>query len=95
MSAAVRYEDHFGPIEPLEAGSAPTSAPSARRGRPHEAQLHDLVAQMHLSVVRATTTVDIETKVGLWASYRAARARALAMMASVSEADRTSRLHSV
>jgi hypothetical protein len=50
---------------------------------------------MHLSVVRATTTVDIETKVGLWASYRAARARALAMMASVSEADRTSRLHSV
>jgi len=94
MSAAVRYEDHYGPIEPLEARSARRSAPPAQ-DRPVAAQLRDLVEHMHLSVVQATMTVDIETKVGLWASYRAARAEALALVASVSEARRTSRLHSV
>lgn len=95
MSAAVRYEDHFGPIEPLEARSAQRSAPPVWQGRPHAARLRDLVEHMHLSVVQATMTVDVETKVGLWASYRAARAEALAMVASVSDTRRTSRLHSV
>jgi len=94
MSVAVRYEDHFGPIEPLEARSGPPCA-TPGQGAPHTAQLRALVEHMHLAVVEATKTVDVETKVGLWASYRAARAEALAMVVSASDTRRTSRLHSV
>ncbi len=95
MSAAVRYEDHFGPIEPLEAGPAQRLTPAGGQDRPHAARLRDLVEQMRLFVVEATMTVDVETKVGLWASYRAARTEALAMVASESETRPASRLHSV
>jgi hypothetical protein len=95
MSAAVRYEDHFGPIEPLEAGPARPAAPPTGQGRPHAVRLRALVAHMRRSIVEATMTVDVEKKVGLWASYRAARAEALALVASESETRRTSRLHSV
>ena len=81
MSAAVRFEDHFGPV-----GADPA---------PHAGALRDLVEQMHRSVVAATAAVDRATKIESWESYRRARAQALGILASTSDTPSTPRLRSI
>jgi hypothetical protein len=84
MSAAVRFEDHFGPMEPRGAG-----APE------HTARLRDLTQQMRHYVVSAISATDVAVKVELWASYRSARAEALALVESAARAPGARRLHSI
>ncbi len=65
--------------------STPTK-PSTRRaplGTSDRARLRELVEQMRLSVVEATMVRDVPAKVELWASYRLARAEAMALLGSV------------
>ena len=95
MSAKVRSEDHFGPIVPEGARSPERSTPAVPDNREHATRRHELVEQMRVSVVKATMATDLATKVELWKSYRAARADALAMLASVSDTPNTRRLRSV
>ncbi len=95
MSSAMRFEDHFGPIVPAV---GPASEPATDLATPtteHASRLRDLVEQMRLSVVTATTAADPAEKVELWESYRAARAEALAVLASHSAAPGPRRLRSV
>jgi hypothetical protein len=92
MSAMVRIEDHFGPVGPdVTAPSAPVVAHEAT----HSNRLRELADQMRRCVVRATTATDLATKMGLWESYRTARAEALAMVATVPETPDPPRLRSV
>jgi hypothetical protein len=94
MSAAVRYEDHFGPIVPDATPSETATSSGAPTGE-HTTRLRDLAHQMRHCVARATAATDMATKVELWASYRAARAEALALLDSVAESANPRRLHSV
>jgi len=79
LSAAVRFEDHFGPMvgeaAPPHEGSAHQPSPS----RADAARLRELVEQMHRSVVMATMTSDHVSKVELWEAYRSARSEAIAL----------------
>jgi hypothetical protein len=84
MSAAVRFEDHVRPGVPHGAG-----APE------HAARLRDLAQQMRHCVVSAISAADVAVKVELWASYRSARAEALALVESASRAPGARRLHSI
>jgi hypothetical protein len=94
MSSALRFEDHFGPLVPE---AAPSSEPTSPAAHPSEsaARLRDLALAMRYHVVRATMATDVADKVERWASYRTARAEALALAASVSRVQRPPRLHSV
>jgi hypothetical protein len=94
MSAAVRYEDHFGPIVP-DASLSETETSGAAPAGEHTARLRELVHQMRHCVVRATAASDMAMKVELWASYRSARAEALALLDAASAAANPRRLHSV
>ena len=94
MSAAVRYEDHFGPIVP-DATPSETATYSAAPNGEHTTRLHELAHQMRSCVVRATTATDLAMKIELWASYRSARAEALALLDAVAETANPRRLHSV
>ena len=88
MSAAVRVEDHVGPLSP------DVPAPVAHDAT-HSTRLRELADQMRRCVVGATTTSDLATKVRLWESYRTARAEALAMVARGTETPNPPRLRSV
>ncbi|HVA02976.1 MAG TPA: hypothetical protein VMU64_04435 [Acidimicrobiales bacterium] len=98
-SAALRFEDHSGPVV-LEVAPDPaassTTAPS--NGQHHTVALGALVAQMRHCVVTATATPDLTAKVELWESYRSARAEALSIVTAMSGLTSTSanpRLRSV
>ncbi len=100
MSAAVRFEDHFGPIvpelvPPPVSSMAVSSTAAPTYGQTHAVELRDLVEQMHRSVVAATTAPDRAAKVESWESYRTARAEALGILASTSDTSSTPRLRSV
>jgi hypothetical protein len=83
LSSALRFEDHFGPIVPeVPASSAPR--PTTPQPSHSAARLRDLAHAMRRNVVQATLATDVTQKVELWASYRTARAEALALAASVS-----------
>jgi hypothetical protein len=84
MSAALRFEDHLGPIVPATAPNPDNSTSPPAHGHEHTAALRDLVEQMRRCVVTATTTPDVASKVDLWESYRTARAEALGILASTS-----------
>jgi hypothetical protein len=92
MTAAVSLEDHIGPDGPDV--TAP-SAPMVAHETPHSNRLRELADQMRRCVVAATATTDVATKVGLWESYRTARAEALAMVVTVPETPDPTRLRSV
>jgi hypothetical protein len=92
MSAVVRFEDHIGPIGPdVTAPSAPVGADETTPSN----RLRELADDMRRCVVGATTATDLATKVGLWESYRTARAEALAMVVTVPEAPDPPRLRTV
>ncbi len=92
LSAAVRFEDHIVPVAPdVPAPSVPMVAPETT----HSNRLRELADQMRRYVVGATTATDLATKVGLWESYRTARAEALGMVATVPETASPPRLRSV
>ncbi len=95
MSAAVRFEDHFGPIVPEVVPTPVSSVAAPAHDEAHAEALRDLVEQMHRSVVAATTAPDRATKVESWESYRAARAEALDILASTSDTSSPPRLRSV
>ena len=82
MSAALRFEDHFGPIVPAAAPNPANSTSPPARGHEHTVALRDLVERMRRCVVTATTTSDLSAKVELWESYRTARSEALVILAS-------------
>ncbi len=58
-------------------------------------RLRQLVEHMRLSVVEATMARDLSEKIELWESYRQARAEAIALLGSTSDAPSTRRLRSV
>jgi hypothetical protein len=92
LSAAVRFEDHFGPVLPAVTTSlAPAAAPRATRPD----GLAELAERMRHCVLGAITATSVAAKVELWESYRTARAEALAMVAAVPEDDDTPRLRTV
>jgi hypothetical protein len=95
MSAAVRFEDHFGPVVPPVATSTEATTPSTTQAGEHALRLGVLVEQMRASVAGATEARDIVAKVALWEAYRSARAEAIALVASTSEDPSTRRLHSI
>ena len=74
-SAALRFEDHFGPIVSV-------GTPTAHE---HAVRLRNLAHQMRHCVVSAIAATDVATKNELWASYRSARAEALALAAPVTD----------
>jgi len=77
--------------------STPTK-PSTRRaplGTSDRARLRALVEQMRLSVVEATMVRDVPGKVELWASYRLARAEAIALLGPGPRTTSTGPLRSV
>ena len=82
MSAALRFEDHFGPSVPEVAPNPANSTSASAHGHAHGLALRDLVEQMRRCVVTATTTSDLSAKVELWESYRTERAEALGILAS-------------
>jgi hypothetical protein len=82
MSAALRFEDHVGPIVPELTPNPANSTSASAPGHPHGVALRDLVEQMRRCVVTATTTSDLSAKVELWESYRTARSEALGILAS-------------
>jgi|HubBroStandDraft_1064217.scaffolds.fasta_scaffold499092_1 hypothetical protein len=95
VSAAVRFEDHFGPVVPPVATSTEATSPSTTRVGDHAPRLHALVEQMRTSVAAATEARDIVAKVAMWESYRSARAEAIALVASTSDSPSARRLHSI
>jgi hypothetical protein len=92
MSAAVRVEDHVGPLSPDV--TAPV-APMVAHDATHSTRLRELAEHMRRCVVGATTASDLTTKVRLWESYSTARAEALAMVARGTETPNPPRLRSV
>jgi hypothetical protein len=95
MSSAVRFEDHFGPIEPEAPGESGYSTPIAPLPADPTDRLRHLADHMRRSVVQATTATDVTEKSVRWDSYRTARTEALALLASVAQAGSPPRLHSV
>jgi hypothetical protein len=95
MSAAVRFEDHFGPVVPPVAPSTEATTPPTTRSGDHAPRLRILVEQMRASVAGATEARDIVAKVALWEAYRRARTEAIALVASTSDDVSTRRLHSI
>jgi hypothetical protein len=95
MSAAVRFEDHFGPVVPVvtEAPEEPTGP--ATPGGARAESMRALVEQMRVSVAAATKACDMAAKLALWEAYRRARAEAMALLASTSDASNPRRLHSL
>jgi len=83
-SAALRFEDHFGPVVPEVASSPASSTTAPSHGHHHIVALRCLVEHMRHCVVTATATPDLTAKVELWESYRSARAEALSLLASTS-----------
>ena len=95
MSALVRSEDGRGPTVPAMAVLPEPATQTPSHGHDHAAQLHELVEQMRLCVVKATVATDRATKIELWMEYRTARAQAIAMLCSMSPAPGTRQLHSI
>ena len=101
MSAAMRFEDHLGPVAPGAPGGPEQPTPKAPStatmlpGQADRAMIGDLVERMRVSVVEATLATDLSTKVELWESYRRARAEALAMLRPASDTPGTRRLRSI
>jgi hypothetical protein len=94
-SAALRFEDHFGPIVPVDTPPAEHAPTGAAPAHEHAARLRDLAHQMRHCVVTAVAATDAATKHELWASYGSARAEALALVAPVTADLSPRRLHSV
>ena len=95
MSAAVRFEDHFGPVVPPVATSTEATTQSTTRVGDHAARLHALVEQMRASVAAATVARDNVAKVACWEAYRSARVEAIALVAAASDSPSARRLHSL
>jgi hypothetical protein len=93
MSATVRFEDHFGPIVPVGTEAPEGSVSAATPSGAYAETMRALVEQMRVSVAAATKACDVASKVELWEAYRRARAEAMALLASASDAPR--RLHSL
>jgi len=79
LSAAVRFDDHFGPLVGSRTPRRERFTPEASLSRSDTARLRALVEQMHRSVVLATKATDREAKVELWEAYRLARAEAITL----------------
>jgi hypothetical protein len=94
ISAAVRFEDHFGPVVPAVTTS-PTPSPAVTHRATCSDGLADLAQQMRHCVLGAISATSVTAKVELWESYRRARAKALAMAAVVPGDDDGPRLRSV
>jgi hypothetical protein len=94
LSAAVRFEDHFGPVVPGAVSPKPSVSPAGDSSAPTTG-VQDLVATMRLSVVQATEATDVAAKVELWEAYRAARAEALALLTPVATTTDSRHLYSV
>ena len=94
-SAALSFEDHFGPVVPEVAPNPASSTTAPSHGQHHTVALRDLVAHMRHCVVTATATPDLAAKIELWESYRTARAEALGILASMTGTSSSPQLRSV
>ncbi|HEY5023685.1 MAG TPA: hypothetical protein VII76_01800 [Acidimicrobiales bacterium] len=95
LSAAVRFEEHFGPVVPEVTTSPGPSRSMAPHVAAHAGRMRDLVEQMRRCVIGATQESDVAAKVELWASYRTARAEALAMLTPATDASEFGPLRSI